>query len=152
MSVSGNLAPTVLIVDDYPSLLAWAARAFTRAGWRVFTANCSAEAVDAWQSAQRSGVHVHLLVTDLELPDQDGESLARDLRALDPSLFVIAITAHADRADGWNSALLHRTAFFQKPMLAAELLSAANASLDLAPVGDTGLSPATRFGAAIRIV
>ncbi len=118
----------------------------------MFTANCSAEAIDAWNAARSAGTHVHLLVTDVELPDQDGASLARDLRALDPSLFVIGISGHADRETDWNSALRHRTAFFQKPMSAAELLSAASALLDSALLEHTDLNPAEGPGAPAKSV
>ncbi len=124
---------TVLIVDNYPSVLAWASRAFSRSGWQVLTANCSAEAINVWQSAERDGTRVSLLVTDLELPDQDGASLARELRTHDASLFVIAITGGVDRGNGWKGTLLHRTAFLQKPMTALDLLAAANACTDDAP-------------------
>ncbi len=146
MSDNVNGARTVLVVDDYPSVLAWASRSFSRAGWQVLTANCSAEAVEAWKSAERSGSRVHLLVTDLELPDQDGASLARALRTLDPSLFVIGITGHADRGAEWTGALLHRTAFFRKPMLASELLSAANACTDDSTATDQELCPVEPTG------
>ncbi len=133
MNSNVQSARTVLIVDDYPSVLAWASRAFSRSGWHVLTANCSAEAIDVWQSAHRAGKRVQLLVTDLALPDQDGASLARELRAHDASLGVIAITGGADRGTGWSGTLLHRTAFLQKPMTASDLLTAANAFTDDSP-------------------
>ena len=118
---------SVLIVDDYPAVLAWAARAFSRAGWTVLTANDGNEALQLWQGASDAGQAPDLLVTDLELPDIDGPSLARSLRERDPRLFVIALTGHPNRDAGWSGTLLDRTAFFQKPIMAADLLSAANA-------------------------
>ncbi len=65
--------------------------------------------------------------TDLELPDLDGPSLAKALRGKDALLCVIGITGHAERGASWHGTLLNRTAFFQKPMTAADLLAAANA-------------------------
>lgn len=118
---------SVLIVDDYPAVLAWAARAFSRAGWTVLTANDGHEALQVWQKARDGGRSPDLLVTDLELPDIDGPSLARSLRERDPQLFVIALTGHPNSDAGWTGTLLDRTAFFQKPIMAADLLSAANA-------------------------
>ena len=61
------------------------------------------------------------------LPDIDGPSLARSLRERDPQLFVIALTGHPDRDAGWTGTLLDRAAFFQKPIMAADLLSARDA-------------------------
>ena len=136
---SSTTAPTrsVLIVDDYPAVLAWAARAFTRAGWTVLTANDGTEALQAWRSASDAGQAPDLLVTDLELPDIDGLSLARSLRERDPQLFVIALTGYPDRDVGWSGPLLVGTAFFQKPIMATALLSAANA-LTQRDVGQRG--------------
>lgn len=34
----------VLVVDEYPAVLAWAARAFQRSGWSVLTASDGREA------------------------------------------------------------------------------------------------------------
>ena len=97
------------------------------AGWTVLTANDGAEAVHAWQRAHDAGHAPDLLVTDLGLPDIDGPSLARSLRERDPHLFVIALTGYPERDTEWSGPLLDRTAFFQKPIMAATLLAAAHA-------------------------
>ncbi|WP_411278863.1 response regulator [Gemmatimonas sp.] len=137
---------TVLIVDDYPSVLAWASRAFARDGWHVLAATSSGDALTAWRGAKMAGTRVQLLVTDLELPDLDGPSLARALRDEDPTLCVIGITGHAERGAGWHGTLLHRTAFFRKPMTAAELLAAANALANAAPADQSEMCPMDPIG------
>ncbi len=118
---------TVLIVDDYPAVLAWASRAFNRAGWKVLAAADGTMALSTYVQTVALGEAVHLLVTDLEMPDLDGASLARSLRSLDPSIGVIAITGHEDRGSEWQGLLLDRTAFFRKPTRASALLAAAEA-------------------------
>jgi|GEM_PF-2449105 len=126
-SLALSLKRTVLIVDDYPAVLAWAVRAFSRAGWRVLTALDGAEAVRVWQNACDAGHTPELLVTDLGLPDIDGPSLARSLRERDPHLFVIALSGFPEGEAAWSGTLLDRTAFFRKPIMAATLVAAANA-------------------------
>jgi two-component system cell cycle sensor histidine kinase/response regulator CckA len=126
----------VLVADDYPSVLAWAARAFGRAGWSVVTATEGTQALGAWEEARARGAPVTLLVTDLGLPGLDGATLARALRARDPALPVVAISGHADGEAAWSGPLLDRTAFFRKPVGADELLKAADALAHRDAAGD----------------
>lgn len=118
---------TVLIVDDFPAVLAWATRAFERDGWTVFGAGSATEAVAFFQAQRNAGQPLTLLVTDLDLPDYDGVQLARTLRAQDSRLPVVALSANAVVAREWSGEMLDLTVFFVKPVRASQLVSAANA-------------------------
>lgn len=118
---------TVLVVDDYPAVLAWAARAFVRAGWTVLTATDGAEALERWRVARANGRPVGVLVTDLELATWHGAHLAERLRAEDADLPVLALHTGERATVAWGVALLDRTAFFQKPVRAAVLVETATA-------------------------
>lgn len=82
---------TVLVVDDFPAMLAWATRAFTRAGWTVLTATDHREAMARWHVARDSGAPVSVLIADLELHDQGSASLVERLRADDADLPVLVL-------------------------------------------------------------
>lgn len=127
---------TVLVVDDYPALLAWATRAFQRAGWTVLSASDGHEALALWTDAERRGLPVTLLVTDFGLPGLDGAALARSLRVRNATLPVIAITGQADHDGAWSGMLLNYTVFFHKPVRAAELVAAAEALVRPAALPD----------------
>jgi DNA-binding NtrC family response regulator len=71
-----------------------------------------------------------VLVTDLELPGLDGASLARSLRVQDPGLPVLAMHAGKDVDAAWRGPLPDRTAFFEKPIRASELVATATALAD----------------------
>lgn len=82
--------PSVLVVDDEPSLLASVGQALRRSGYEVFEAS---GADDALEVAFRERVGV--LVTDLVMPGMDGVTLAETLRTAHPDLPVLFITGFA---------------------------------------------------------
>ena len=135
-TVSPPRPRTVLVVDDYPAVLAWASRAFARAGWRILTATDGPEAEALFDDAANRGEPVDLLVTDLQLPAVSGAALVRRMRALNPALPVIAIFVGATYGDDWLGSMLDHTSFFQKPVRAATLLAAADALLVVSPFDD----------------
>lgn len=122
-------ARTVLVVDDFPAVLAWASRAFTRAGWTVLTATDGREALERWRAARAAGCAVSVLITDVDFPEWGGASLAARLREEDAELPVLALFTGERSAVTWPTSQIDRTAFFQKPMRAAVLLETAAALL-----------------------
>jgi DNA-binding NtrC family response regulator len=80
----------VLLVDDDASMRAALESSFLRRGWRVNTAAGTLEAIAKFQQS-----HVPLVVTDVRMPDGDGFSVMRQVRACAPSTAVILLTAYA---------------------------------------------------------
>ena len=80
----------ILVVDDEPAVLFALSEALTdkRRGWQVVTASDGKEAMRALQTEK-----VHLVVTDLRMPEVDGFELLAHLRRNHPSLPVILMTA-----------------------------------------------------------
>ncbi|QJR37667.1 response regulator [Gemmatimonas groenlandica] len=117
---------TVLIVDDFPAVLAWATRAFERDGWNVLTAANGTEALSICRDQQEAGRPIALLVTDLDLPEFDGVYLVKSMRAVERDVPVVALSANATIAREWSGEMLDRTVFFAKPVRASLLVAAAN--------------------------
>jgi two-component system OmpR family response regulator len=89
---------TVLVVDDEPNILELLSAALRLSGFVVHAADCGAEAL---ATARR--VRPDIVVLDVMLPDCDGFTLARNLRAtheLLPVLFLTARDAVEDRIAG----------------------------------------------------
>jgi CheY-like chemotaxis protein len=93
----------ILVVDDDPTNLKLARRVLEGGGYRVETAPDVASALAA---ADR--FRPHLVLTDIELPGEDGRVLARRLRARADGgggLAVVALSGHPERDaadfDGW---------------------------------------------------
>ena len=132
---------TVLLVDDFPAVLAWATRAFERDGWSVLAAGSGTEALALCREYQLIGRPITLLVTDLDLPEFDGMLLVKAMRAIDAQLPVVALSANAAIAREWSGVMLDHTVFFTKPVRASHLVAAANGLVMPAPDPLDSLSP-----------
>lgn len=80
---------TILVVDDHDDSALLLSLQLEDGGYRIITAPTYRDALDA---AQRE--RIDLLITDIELPDGDGCTLLRELRALSPTVRGIAYTGH----------------------------------------------------------
>jgi two-component system nitrogen regulation response regulator GlnG len=81
--------PTLLIVDDEPSIRYSFQRAFEGDGVHVATAGTAAEGLEEVHAGPPD-----VVVLDLQLPDRSGLDLFHDVHALHPRLPIIFITAH----------------------------------------------------------
>lgn len=85
--------PTILIVDDEPTLLRLASLALGRQ-FRVLTAESGAEAL-----ARMAEEPVDLLLTDHRMPEMTGAELVRRVRADRPELPCIMSTGFTEEAE-----------------------------------------------------
>ena len=79
----------LLIVDDEASLRDFMTIVFEEDGWKVVTAASVAEGKSALQKQEPD-----LVLCDLMLPDGSGLDLLREIKAQNPTIAVIMITAH----------------------------------------------------------
>ena len=82
---------TVLVVEDEPTVRSFAASMLERAGYRVLVAASAAEATALTEA--RDGP-IDLLLTDMVMPDINGQALAERLVAGRPSLRVILMSGY----------------------------------------------------------
>lgn len=85
---------TVLIVDGNAQSRAELAGVLTHAGWQVQTCSTAAEVI-----RRLSAIAPDVLVTEVHLPDLPAWELLPRIRAFDPELPVIALTAD----DSWET-------------------------------------------------
>ncbi len=90
-AASANVGPqpTVLVVDDDRSNLESVERILAREGYRVVTAADGAAALDLVR-----GKPPNVLITDLMMPDLDGASLLKAVKAIAPQVEIILMTAY----------------------------------------------------------
>jgi len=101
----------VLVVDDESSILRYAEIVLRKAGYRPVLASSGAEALRLAATMER----LDLLVTDLLMPEMNGDELARQLRQRDPDLKVLYQTGFSDRLFAEKAALWAGEAFVEKP-------------------------------------
>jgi two-component system cell cycle sensor histidine kinase/response regulator CckA len=82
-------------VEDEEGIRVSAARALEAKGYRVLTAASGEEAAEIFAE---EGSGIDLLLTDVIMPELDGPSLVRRIRAGRPDLKVIFMSGYADGA------------------------------------------------------
>ncbi|MGB8214439.1 MAG: response regulator [Anaerolineales bacterium] len=81
---------SVLIVDDNPSMATAMVDILLATGYQAYAATSGAEALEILRAHS-----VHVLLTDVKMPDMDGLALYRATRKLSPATTTIFMTAYA---------------------------------------------------------
>ena len=107
----------ILLVDDEQTIRDTAAAVLTEAGYRVVTAGDGVEAVSLFASR---GSEIVLVVTDLDMPQIDGDALTTSIRSLAPNMKILTMS-------GLENKRIHAPAttsssFLLKPFTMEELL------------------------------
>jgi DNA-binding response OmpR family regulator len=112
-----SASPKILIVDDDPRLCRALARYFRQEGYDARTA-CSAQEMRARLAEEKPS----LVILDLMLPDEDGFSLARELRA-SSDVAIVIVTGKADTTDKVVGLEVGADDYVTKPFVERELLA-----------------------------
>ncbi len=101
----------ILAVDDEPGVLALVVRCLNDERVTLIEAPSGKQALEhiAKQPA------LDLLITDLRMPEMEGDELARRVRTLMPDLKVLYLTSHADRLFEAKPQLWSEEAYLDKP-------------------------------------
>ena len=115
----------VLLVEDEDAVRAFASRALANRGYEVLSAASGVEALEVMEKAG----HVDLVISDVVMPEMDGPTLLRELRARDPALKVIFISGYAEEAFARNLPPSERFSFLPKPFSLKQLVAAVSETL-----------------------
>lgn len=118
---------TILLVEDEPILLKMAALMLEGQGYTVLTAGTAGEAIRLFEERAAS---IHLLLTDVVMPDMNGRDLANTLQSLHSplnSLFMSGYTADIIASHG---VLEEGVNFIQKPFTLHDLVNKVRDVLD----------------------
>jgi two-component system, cell cycle sensor histidine kinase and response regulator CckA len=110
----------VLIVDDEEPVRRFVDRVLREAGCETSLASDGPEALQVAATIDR----LDLLVTDVMMPQMNGDELARQLRLRDPDLKVLYLTGYSDKLFKEKVMLWDQEAFLDKPCSIAGLLEA----------------------------
>lgn len=81
---------SILIVDDEENLSQLLTKVLAKQGYITFAASKASEALEIINA-----YHVNIVITDIKMPDMNGIELLKAIKALDPTIAVILITAFA---------------------------------------------------------
>jgi two-component system cell cycle sensor histidine kinase/response regulator CckA len=110
----------VLVVDDEESIRKFVDRVLKDRGYRTTLA---ADGHQAVALAETEGPF-DILITDLMMPEMNGDELARRLRQAEPGLKVLYLTGYSDRLFRDKVTLWEDEAFLDKPCSIKGLLEA----------------------------
>lgn len=119
---------TILLVEDEPLVRDLAHRFLTEHGYTILEAADGEEALRAAQ--EHAGKRIHLLLTDVVMPQMGGKELADRLRRLRPSIKVLYTSGYTDEAIVHHGVLDPGTHFLQKPFSPKTLLHKVREVLD----------------------
>lgn len=120
---------TVLVVDDEPAVRVVTKRILQRSGYAVLEAAGGVEALDALR--EHPGP-VHLLLTDVIMPDLNGRDVAQRVREQRPGIRVVYMSAYSPEAIAHDGLLDEGAAFVRKPFESGLLLQTVRRALDTA--------------------
>ena len=109
---------TILLVADEPAMLKLAATILKRQGYTVLAASAPGEAIHL---AEEHPGEIHLLLTDVIMPEMNGRSLARRLLSLYPNLKCLFMSGYTSDVIANHGVLEAGVAFVQKPFSAQNL-------------------------------
>jgi len=119
---------TILLVEDESSVRDLANRLLKQQGYKVLEAAIGEEALRLAQDI--TGERIHLLLTDVVLPQMSGKELADRLKIFRPDIKVLYTSGYTDYAVVHQGILNSGTHFLQKPFSLKTLSQKVREALD----------------------
>jgi two-component system cell cycle sensor histidine kinase/response regulator CckA len=110
---SSRGAETILLVEDDDQVRAVARGILRRHGYHVIDARNAGEAL---LSAEKHAGRIHLLLSDVVMPQMSGPELAKRLAGTRPEMKVLCMSGYTDDSIVRHGVIEARFAFIQKPI------------------------------------
>ena len=111
-----NTPETILVVDDNKEVLEMVVRTLENANFHVLSAG---NGPDALKLAAEANGKIHLVLSDVDMPQMSGPDLGQLLKNTRPDMHVMLMSGGAD---GNLLVLNHGWAFIQKPFVPKRLV------------------------------
>ncbi len=126
LEVFGGHGEKILVVEDEESVRRFAERALERNGYEVFTAANANEALDVFK--QKKG-EIHLVISDVVLPNINGLDLVHQLITMNPRLSILLSSGYTDHRSHQRLIEKEGYLFLKKPYAYLELLEAVKSAV-----------------------
>ena len=103
---------TIIVVEDDPDILHLAQVTLERWGYSVFTANSAQEAL---RLAEKQVKDIHLVITDVVMPEMNGRELAASILSISPQIKILFMSGYTENGIVHQSILEDQVEFIQKP-------------------------------------
>lgn len=118
---------TILLVEDEQAILSMTKIMLERLGYTVLGASTPSEAIHL--AREHSG-EIHLLLTDVVMPEMNGRDLARNLQSLYPILKSLFMSGYTANVIAHHGVLDDGVCYIQKPFLRQDLAFKVRGVLD----------------------
>lgn len=118
---------TVLVVEDDAVILEISEKMLVNQGYAVITAGTPA---DAFDFVNHQATAVHLLITDVIMPQMNGRELAEQLKSILPELKVLFMSGYTANVIAHHGVLEKGVHFISKPFSHKDLAAKVRAVLD----------------------
>ena len=129
---------TILLVEDEAEVRALARESLEASGYQVLEAGRPGEAL---RLAEEHTGSIHLIVTDVVMPEMSGRALVERLTHLRPGAKVLYMSGYTHNAIVHQGALDQGIVFLQKPFTPGALARKVREVLGLPPGGSSAPSP-----------
>ncbi len=123
-------APSILVVDDQPTVRRMAHRLLNEWGFRVFEAESGEEAMEVMETAHAG---IQLVMVDVVMPFADGVQVARRIRDRWPGQRILYMSAHPAEVLVQYGLSELDAPFLAKPFTRDELLAKVSEALERRP-------------------
>ena len=117
------MARKVLVLEDESSIRSFIVINLTRAGYEVIEAETGEEALEKL----KSGADIRVALLDIMLPGIDGFEVCRRIRATNPRIGIIMLTARSQEMDKVTGLMTGADDYVTKPFSPAELTARVDA-------------------------
>ncbi len=111
---------TIMLVEDEPAILRMETQALEKLGYRVLPFG---NPLDAAKAAEQHAGEIHMLLTDVVLPDINGKQLEARVRSMRPDIVCLFMSGYTADAIATRGILAENERLIQKPF-SMEALSA----------------------------
>ena len=126
----GGGTETILLVEDEPAVLRFCQKILEEFGYQVLATSVP---VDAISIARRHEGAIHLLISDVMMPEMNGLDLKNELASIRPGLRTLFISGHASDVLDEQGLLDPAVRVLKKPFKANELADLVRSVLDGTP-------------------
>jgi PAS domain S-box-containing protein len=119
---------TILLVEDEEAILTMTKKMLERLGYTVLGATTPSEAI---RMVKESGVSkIHLLMTDVVMPEMNGRELSNELMGLCPDLKYLFMSGYTENVIAHHDVLDNGVHFINKPFSIQSLSAKVREALD----------------------
>jgi DNA-binding NtrC family response regulator len=136
-------AETVLVVEDEEIVRELVCSVLEEQGYKVYCARHGAAALELGEMAKARGETIHLIISDVVMPEMSGPELVKRMAGMQPTARVLYVSGYSENDISDQGILAADIRFLEKPFTPQTLARKVREVLD-EPISATTSSVAAR--------